>query len=142
MIRTARLTSIQRSAAIFAALVCVLALASLIGAQAAEAHDSARGRHGYGDHHYSHRYDHYDHHDHRGYGHDGYRDYDRDSDSGHYVGHGYDYRHQGYYCSRCHYHTPSRHVFFEHLHHHHHIPWYEAVSYLVWSPIHLVFVFD
>lgn len=92
------------------------------------------GHYGYDDHHSSHRYGHHD------YDRRGYRDYDRDSDSHHYVGH--DYGHHGYYCSRCHYRTPSRHIFFNHLHHHHHIPWYEAVSYLVWSPIHLVFVFD
>jgi len=103
-------------------------------------HDN-HGRYGHDDHHYSHNNDHHDYgHGYGGYDRHGYRDYDRDSDSHHSVRH--DYRPPGYYCSRCHYHTPSRHIFFEHLQHHHQVPWYEAVSYLVWSPIHLVFVFD
>jgi hypothetical protein len=50
-------------------------------------------------------------------------------------------RHRNYYCSHCNYRTTSYSIFYNHVHHHHHVPWYDIGALIVFDPINLFFTF-
>jgi hypothetical protein len=100
-----------------------------------------RDGHGYGGHHgrdYG-RHDYYrGHYRHRGYGHSYSRHYYAPPYPRHY---GPYRKHKGYYCEHCHYRASSYTIFYQHVFHHHHVPWYDIGALIVFDPVRLYFVF-
>jgi hypothetical protein len=73
-----------------------------------------------------------------GRGHSGHRNHGYASPR--HSSHGYA-QHRNYYCSHCHYRTTSYSIFYNHVHHHHHVPWYDISALIVFDPINLFFTF-
>jgi len=57
------------------------------------------------------------------------------------YGYGGHATHKGYYCSHCHYRTTSYSIFYNHVYHHHHVPWYDIAGLIVFDPVTLIFSF-
>jgi len=92
-------------------------------------HGRYGGHGGHHDGHHSYRPHYSSHRPHWYGGHWGHRDY------GH---HSYT-QHRGYYCSRCHYQTSSYSLFYNHVHHLHHIPWYDIAALIAFDAVKLHF---
>ena len=77
---------------------------------------------------------------HRTYGHGGHHTPQRGYGYPSYARHGYA-KHNGYYCSHCHYRTSSYSIFYSHVFHHHQVPWYDIGALIVFDPVKLFFTF-
>ncbi len=76
-------------------------------------------------------------------GHGGYGGHDGHGSYGPYrtYGHIPQPRHHGYYCSRCQFRTASYSLFYNHVHHLHHVPWYDIAALIEFDPVKLFFTF-